>query len=129
MNTVNSVDEIPNSILILADNGFVNLCNDPHAYIKHLKQVLFNRLGNDALLNTIKGKYGLSNLDSELNVLPTEDKNKTLFIQSIELLKNQINELLIISLVETDPYLEGVANSLGDLGVTITRYKYIRKGE
>ncbi|AUR81077.1 hypothetical protein FDJ25_gp198 [Vibrio phage Aphrodite1] len=115
------------NILIICDSGFDKLCSNPEDYVSRLKQVVTGRTGTDCELNTVSGKYGLGNIDAEINVLEIEDRNKTSFVQTIENLADRTNELIIISIMDHDAHIEALASALSERCITIRRYKYERK--
>ncbi len=115
------------SVLVICDSGFMNLCQEPFDYMGKLYGVLKKRLGENVKIYTVTGKYGLSLADPTLPVYSVENKNKTAFIQDIENIHNQVDELLILSLISVDQYLEGAAERMASHHKTITRYGYPRK--
>lgn len=115
------------NILVICDSGFGNLCATPVSYIERLKGIIAERTNNDFELHTVSGKYGLGDLDDSISVLGIEDRNKTSFVQTIENMTELANELVIISIVDHDPYIEALAAALSERCITIRRYKYQRK--
>ncbi|AGB07118.1 hypothetical protein [Vibrio phage VP4B] len=115
------------NILVICDSGFGNLCETPISYIERLKTIIAERTNNDYALHTVSGKYGLGDLEPEVNTLEIEDRNKTSFVQTIENMTELANELIIISIVDHDPYIEALAAALSERCITIRRYKYQRK--
>ncbi|UPT53958.1 hypothetical protein [Vibrio phage phiKT1019] len=115
------------NILVICDSGFGNLCKDALDYVSRLKGMVGERTNNDFQLHTVSGKYGLSDLDSDMKVLEIEDRNKTSFVQTIENMVELTNELIIISVVDHDAHIEALAAALSERCITIRRYKYERK--
>ncbi|MNR22234.1 hypothetical protein D3C85_1391760 [compost metagenome] len=123
------MDPIPcaSIILVVADSNFVNLCKDPVEYVNLLKErVVTNRKG-DALLYTVTGKYGISNIDKEMPTLDVEDRNKTLFSQTLENSTMLFDELMVISVNENDPFILAAKEVVTTASKTSTHYKYPRK--
>lgn len=123
------MDPIPcaSIILVVADSNFVNLCKDPVEYVNLLKErVVTNRKG-DALLYTVTGKYGISNIDKSIPTLDVEDRNKTLFSQTLENSTMLFDELMVISVNENDPFILAAKEVVTTASKTSTHYKYPRK--
>lgn len=121
------MQEVNRTILVIADSNFKNLCDDPKSYIDKLYSVLKGRHDVPVSIVTVSGRYGLSDLDEGIGVLEVEDRNKTLFVQTIENAAANIDELQIVSLSESDPFIEGAAGMLSSLHKNITRYGYKRR--
>lgn len=116
------------TILIVSDSNFKNLCDDPTSYVEKLYGILNNRYKVPIKIITVSGRYGLSAIDSNIETLDVEDRNKTLFTQTIENHAAVFDELQIISLSNiVDPFIEGVADAMSALQKNITRYSYKRK--
>lgn len=121
--------EFPNkTLLVVADSNFHNLCSDPVGYLNNLNTVLSKLYGKDTAIISVTGKYGLSSAMPGIECLEVDSKNKTSFVHSVENKTDLFDDLLIISLVATDQYLEGLATSMTEKHKTIIRYKYHRKG-
>jgi hypothetical protein len=123
------MDPIPcaSIILVVADSNFVNLCKDPVEYVSLLKErVLIKRQG-DATLYTVTGKYGISNIDKSIPTLDVEDRNKTLFSQTLENSVLFFDELMVISVNENDPFILAAKEVVTTASKTSTHYKYPRK--
>lgn len=116
-----------NIVLVVADSNFLNLCKDPFEYITRLKTLLAERSKGAATLFTISGKYGVSNIDNSLPIIPVDDKNKTLFGQTLENATMMFDELLAISVSANDPFLNMAREVVTGANKTITQYKYQRK--
>ncbi len=119
--------DLAKTVLVICDSNFVNLCDDPDAYMVRLRNVLRKRIGDNMNLVTVSGRYGMSNVDEELPTISVQDRNKTLFIQTVENAASSFDELQIVSTVDSDPFIEGVAESMSGLQKNITRYKYNRR--
>ncbi|UVD32183.1 hypothetical protein [Vibrio phage phiKT1028] len=115
------------NILVICDSGFGGLCAEPLNYLERLRTMVGTRTNNDYELHTVSGKYGLSELDPNINTLDIEDRNKTSFVQTIENMVDLTSELIIISVVDHDPHIEALAAALSERCITIRRYKYQRK--
>lgn len=116
------MSENTRNILIVADSGFYRLCVNPEQYITQLKNLLSESSQGDCDLKTVTGKYGLKS--SEIEALEIEDRNKTVFVQTIENLTFQCDELIVISIIPNDPYLDALIGSLTARHTCIRRYKY-----
>lgn len=123
------MDPIPcaSIILVVADSNFVNLCKDPVEYISLLKARVFEKRQGDAVLYTVTGKYGISNIDSTIRTLDVEDRNKTLFSQTLENSTMLFDELMVISVNENDPFILAAKEVVTTASKTSTHYKYPRK--
>lgn len=120
------VESIGNTVLVIADSNFVNICKDPQDYVTRLKSIIAGR-GKSTRLVTITGRYGLSNVDSSINAIQVEDKNKTLFGQHLENISMVFDELLIVTLNPTDPYVLAAKEVVTNSNKTITQYAYARR--
>lgn len=120
--------ELPYTILVVADSSFNSSCTDPGEYVQRLKKVLTDRVGERLVLKTIDSKYGMLNTDPAMDHFKIEDKNKTSFVQTVENVSGFIDELLVISVINNDPFLDGLCESLGrNKNKKVTRYNYVRK--
>lgn len=114
-------------ILVVADSNFINLCRDPANYVSTLKQRVAEKRGGNAVLHTITGKYGLTNVDPSLPFLDITDRNKTLFGQTLENSALLFDELMLITINEKDPYMNSAQEVATQLSKTSTKYGYPRK--
>lgn len=114
-------------ILVVADSNFINLCKNPHDYVKLLKERVANLYENNATIHTVSGKYGIANIDSSIPVVDINDRNKTLFSQTLENSSMFFDELLAISTVDKDPYIESAREVVTLSNKTFTHYRYPRK--
>lgn len=121
------VTACPNIILVLADSNFSNLCENPANYVKLLKERVTIAREGDASLYTVTGKYGISHIDETIPTLDINDRNKTLFSQTLENSTMLFDELMIISVVENDPYLLAAKEVGTTSSKTSTHYRYPRK--
>lgn len=117
----------PNIILVLADSNFSNLCENPTNYVKLLKERVVTAREGDAALYTVTGKYGISHIDETIPTLDINDRNKTLFSQTLENSTMLFDELMIISVVENDPYILAAKEVVTTASKTSTHYRYPRK--
>lgn len=115
------------NILVICDSGFSNVCKDPEDYIKRLHQMVGGRTNNDYQLHTVSGKYGIGDVDQNVQVMDIEDRNKTSFVQTIENMAELTSELIVISIVDFDAHIEALVSALSERCITIRRYKYVRK--
>jgi len=118
---------IASIILVVADSNFANLCKDPVEYISLLKERVLTKRQGDAMLYTVTGKYGISNIDNTIPTLDVEDRNKTLFSQTLENSTMLFDELMVISVHENDPYILAAKEVVTTASKTSTHYKYPRK--
>ena len=114
-------------ILVLADSNFINLCKNPTEYIGLLKQRVMDAREDNVTLYTVTGKYGINHIDSSVPTLEINDRNKTLFSQTLENSTMLFDELLIISINETDPYMLAAKEVSTTASKTSTHYRYERK--
>ena len=119
--------ESSNIVLVVSDSNFMNLCKDPFEYITQLKTRLAERAKGAITLFTVSGKYGLSNIDSTLPLIPVDDKNKTLFGQTLENATMMFDELLTITVSQNDLCLSTACEVVTNANKTITKYGYQRK--
>lgn len=119
--------KLSTTVLVICDSNFQNLCDDPEEYVDRLIGVLKKLHGDDVSIKTVTGKYGFSKVTDLFEPLEVEDRNKTVFVQTIENNTGYFDLLLIVSLSNTDPYLEGVADCMFDHSKDIIRYSYKRK--
>lgn len=118
---------IASIILVVADSNFANLCKDPVEYVSLLKERVLAKRQGDAMLYTVTGKYGISNIDKTIPTLDVEDRNKTLFSQTLENSTMLFDELMVISIHENDPYILAAKEVVTTASKTSTHYKYERK--
>lgn len=121
-----AVDPIGNTVLVIVDTNFNNLCKDPQEYVSRLK-VIFGKRGNNTRLVTVSGRYGLGAVDKSLSAISVDDKNKTLFGQTLENISMVFDELLIITINPSDPYLLAAKEVVTNSNKTITQYAYSRR--
>lgn len=119
--------DLPTTVMVISDSNFHNLCNLPEEYVSKLHKVIKNRLGENTRVVTVNGRYGLSKVNSDMTTYEVEDRNKTLFVQTIENNVNYFDELVIVSLTNTDPFIEGVADCMLNHHKNIVRYAYKRR--
>lgn len=121
--------EFPYHILVVADSNFDNVCDKSAEYVKKLNAALTKRVGDNLKLMTVSGRYGLEQYPDTFQVKEADVKNKTNFIFSIENMAkaDEFDELLILSIVDGDPYLNGLRTKITECGKTISHYGYTRK--
>lgn len=115
-----------NVILVVTDSNFANLCKDPDEYIKRLRTVLGERSSNVVLM-TVSGRYGIGAIDNQIKVLSVDDKNKTVFGQTLENIAGMFDELLAVTNTVSDPFILAAKEVLGNAQKTITTFGYTRK--
>jgi hypothetical protein len=115
-----------NTVLIMADSNFVNLCVDPSEYMARLKKLISEK-GDSTSFFTITGRYGVQTTDQALIQIPVDDRNKTIFSQTLENSAMVFDELIVISIMPTDPFLCAAREVLTNANKTITQYRYQRK--
>lgn len=113
-------------ILVVADSNFINLCKDPFVYVKLLKDRVA-QVHENSVIHTISGKYGIANIDPTIPVVDINDRNKTLFSQTLENSSMFFDELMAISTVDKDPYIESAKEVVTTANKTFTHYRYPRK--
>lgn len=120
--------ESSTTILVVADSNFTNLCQDPQGYVKRLKERVAELRAGNTFLYTVSGRYGLSNVDGSLPVIEVNDRNKTLFSQTLENSSMFFDELMAISIaVENDQFIKSAREVVTSANKTFTHYKYPRK--
>lgn len=114
-------------VLLVADSNFINLCNDPAAYVERLKKTIAARTEGNVQIITVSGRYGLSNVDSTIRVIEVDDKNKTLFGQHLENISMFFDELLVVTISPSDSYMLVAKEVVTNACKTFTQYGYQRK--
>lgn len=115
------------TIMVVADSGFVNLCKDPQSYVATLKERINALYGNNVILSTVSGKYGIGHIDPTIISIEINDRNKTLFSQTLENSSMLFDELVAISIFEKDPFIETAREVVTTANKTFTHYRYPRK--
>ena len=113
-------------VLVVTDSGFNGLCADPVDYLARLHKH-FETRSDPVTLMTVSGKYGLSSVDNKFIVVSVDDKNKTIFGQTLENVASMFDELLAVTNSISDPYILVAKEVLGNAGKTITTFGYERK--
>lgn len=114
-------------ILVVVDGNFSKQCNEPDAYVTRLKKILGERTTDTITIMTVSGNYGLGGVDSGIKAVAVDDKNKTLFGQTLENISSIFDELLAITNTLHDPYINAAKDVMGNAGKTITTFGYQRK--
>lgn len=117
----------PVSMLVIADSNFINLCKNPDEYMTRLKEALKKRREQGVDLYTVSGRYGLGNVDKDLVTIDVQDKNKTIFMQTLENNAPFFDELLILSVAPEDNYINAAREVMTQLNKSFTHYRYDRK--
>lgn len=120
-------EQFPTSLLVIADSNFVNICADADAYVNKLKDNLAKRRSNGVSLVTVPGKYGISNIDKTIPELDVDDKNKTSFVQTLENASLLFDELIVVSIADSDNYIVGAKEVMTSLNKCFTHYRYVRR--
>lgn len=115
------------NVLVLCDSGFIHLCDNPYDYVTKLKDVLAKRYPDGVNVITVGGKFGLSNVDADMKALEVEDKNKTVFGQSIENISGHFNEMILATISGYDAFLDAASEAASAQSKTIMWYKYVRR--
>ena len=114
-------------VLLMADSNFINLCKDPVEYLGRLKALVAQRRTNGVQLYTVSGRYGVNHIDSSIEVVQLDDRNKTIFGQTLENSSMLFDELLVVTVSASDPYIAMAKEVMMNASKTITQYGYIRK--
>jgi len=115
------------NILVVVERNFINLCLDPEEYITTFKDKVTARSDNKASFFTVSGYYGLGNVDTTIPLIDVMDKNKTMFRQMLENSAQLFDEVVVITSVPDDPYIESAREVATVTSKTFTRYGYPRK--
>ena len=127
---MDTVERSSSVILVVADSNFINLCDDPAKYISKLRDVMASRPFTPGTLFTVSGRYGLSNIDPTIPVIDIDDKNKTVFGQTLENSFMMFDELLSVSVAGNDPFLCMAREVATSNSKSFTQYGYpARKGK
>jgi hypothetical protein len=117
-----------NVVLVVVDSNFINLCADPFGYMARLKAKLTEQSADQGLtMFTVSGKYGLSNIDDSIGVIPVDDKNKTVFGQTLENVTMLFDKLVTITIAQNDPFLSMACEVVTNANKPYTKYGYQRK--
>lgn len=114
-------------ILVLADSNFINLCKDPVEYVKVLRQRVADLREGEVAFYTVTGKYGVHHVDDSIPVLEINDRNKTLFSQTLENSTMLFDELIVISINDNDPFIVAANEVVTNVNKSSTVYRYARK--
>lgn len=114
-------------ILVLADHNFANQCDDAVAYVKLFKERVIESRKGDAMIYTVTGKYGINGIDQTIPTLEVNDRNKTSFSQALENSTMLFDELMVISINESDPYIVAAKEVVTTASKNSTQYRYRRK--
>lgn len=112
------------NILVVVESNFINLCRDPQVYVSDFKDKVVAKSHNRASLFTVTGKYGLTNVDKTIPAIEVMDKNKTMFRQMLENSSTMFDEVVVLTSVPDDPYIESVREVATNTSKTFTRYGY-----
>jgi len=115
------------NILVVVESNFINLCRDPQDYVSNFKDKVVAMSDNKASLFTVTGRYGLTNVDNTIPAIDVMDKNKTMFRQMLENSSTLFDEVVVITSVPDDPYIESAREVATNTSKTFTRYGYPRK--
>jgi len=113
-------------VLVVADSNFINLCKDPSEYLTRLRTILGKRSTNVTVM-TVTGRYGVNSIDTAFKQLAVDDKNKTVFGQTLENVAGIVDELLVVTNTASDPFMSAAKEVLGNAQKTITTFGYERK--
>lgn len=112
------------SVLVIVEPDFIHKAKDQHDYLARLTSFLTKRAGDNKLrMVTVQGKYACPGLDQQ----PTDDKNKTVFVKSIDEYLSQLNEIVFIANFESDAFIEAVAAKATEAEKSTTIYKYEKR--
>lgn len=112
------------NILVVVESNFVNRCLDPQDYITNFKNKVSAKNDNRASLFTVTGKYGLTNIDKTIPAIDVMDKNKTMFRQMLENSSTLFDQVVVITSVPNDPYIESAREVATNTSKTFTQYGY-----
>ncbi len=112
------------NILVVVESNFVNRCQDPQDYISNFKDKVSAKNDNRASLFTVTGKYGLTNIDKTIPAIDVMDKNKTMFRQMLENSSTLFDQVVVITSVPNDPYIESAREVATNTSKTFTQYGY-----
>jgi hypothetical protein len=120
-------EQCGNVVLVVADSNFINLCADPFAYMARLKEKLAERSTEGLTMFTVSGKFGVGNIDDTIGVIPVDDKNKTVFGQTLENVTMLFDKLVTITISANDPFLSMACEVVTNANKPYTKYGYQRK--
>ncbi len=115
------------NILVVVESNFINLCKNPQEYVNAFKDKVAAKKDCKASLFTVTGRYGLTNVDKTIPAIEVTDKNKTMFRQILENNSGLFDEMVVITSVPDDPYIESAREVALGASKTFTRYGYPRK--
>ncbi len=112
------------SVLVLVEPDFKFKAKDIDTYLTKLNSFLLKRAGDINLrVVTVEGKYGIPGVE----VMPTDNRNKTAFIKAIEDYLGQLNEIVVIANYSKEAYLDAVSLKASEASKTFTVYGYETK--
>jgi len=112
------------NILVVVESNFINRCLDPQDYITNFKNKVSAKNDNRVSLFTVTGKYGLTNIDKTIPAIDVMDKNKTMFRQMLENSSTLFDQVVVITSVPNDPYIESAREVATNTSKTFTQYGY-----
>lgn len=115
------------NILVVVESNFINLCKDPHNYISAFKDKVTSNTESKAALFTVTGRYGLTGIDGTIPAIEVQDRNKTMFRQVLENNACLFDQVVVITSVPNDPFIESAREVALSASKTFTRYGYPRK--
>ena len=112
------------SVLVLVEPDFKFKAKDIDTYLTKLNSFMLKRAGDINLrVVTVEGKYGIPGVE----VMPTDNRNKTAFIKAIEDYLGQLNEIVVIANYSKEAYLDAVSLKASEASKTFTVYGYETK--
>lgn len=114
--------------LVITDGIFGNKCDDSAAYVARLKLKLAENKSRETVLVSVVGNRGICDIDSSIEALDLDTKNKTQFTQSMENNVTLFDELLIIKSAD-DMFLSGARQTATELNKPFFMFGYARKTE
>ncbi|QDB70384.1 hypothetical protein CF8_0215 [Aeromonas phage CF8] len=112
------------SVLVIAEPDFVHKVKDAQEYLNRLTVFLSKRAGETPLrMVTVAGKYAFPGLDQQ----PTDDRNKTAFVKSIDDYLTQLNEIVFVANFQADPFIDAVSTRATEAQKSTTMYGYEKK--
>lgn len=112
------------SVLVVAEPEFHHTVDDEPLYRERLEAFLTKRAGGTPLrIVTVDGKFGFAGFEA----MPTDDRNKTAFIKTVEDYLTQLNEIVIVTNFENHPFFDALNTRATEASKTVSVYGYKKR--
>lgn len=112
------------SVLVVVEPEFQHTVKDMEAYRATLQKFLGQRAGETPLrVVTVEGKFGFAGFEA----MPTDDRNKTAFVKTVDDYLTQLNEIVIVTNFENHPYFDALNTRATEASKTVSVYGYEKR--